>query len=102
MCCHRVLEELLELHLLGYPPSMLRALSHSLPLSPATQALRAVIRVWGRTRSAAMGVPKAERIMEKHTLRSRKWQDDEAQAANAAELQAQGEALAAVMAHQFK
>jgi len=173
MCCHRVLEELLELHLLGYPPSMLRALSHSLPLSPATQAVRAVIRVWGRTRGAAMGgafdgrhahkrrdsrhgamsqpvsghahtpqpsrrplpnesshkerrrsrrrspssssasssstdrrrskrVQKAQRIMEKHSPAFRKWQEDEKQAARAAELRAQGEALAAVMESKFK
>ena len=46
--CHqarRLLEDLLEYHSLPYPPSMLRALAHCLPLCPAIKIVRRVVRL---------------------------------------------------------
>ena len=48
--CLGVLEFLLELHLLGYPPWTLRALSHSLPNSAAVRSARESLRGWLRHR----------------------------------------------------
>ena len=46
---HRLCEDVLELHLLGYPPRALRALMHSLPVTPTVQVFRRIGRVWLRT-----------------------------------------------------
>ena len=48
-----LLELFVELHHLAYPATLLKALAHSLPASPATLAARRCIRKW---LSAPMGM----------------------------------------------
>ena len=42
----RLLDDLVELRILGYPPSVLKALTYSIPPTPPAQALRRVVRAW--------------------------------------------------------
>ena len=49
-----LLECILELHRIGYPYPLIRALVHSLPSVSSVQALRKVVRLWAHHRSRAM------------------------------------------------
>ena len=52
---YRLVEDLCELSLVGYPLPFLRKLVHALPASPAALALRRFLRSWGGAMKERMG-----------------------------------------------
>ena len=53
LVAHRILEDLLELSLIGYPYRILRALAHSIPCNPPAQIVRRTVRAWKASQPAA-------------------------------------------------
>ena len=55
-----LLEFVLDLHLVGYPYSYLRALIHSIPTLPAATVARRAVRAWGAPGGTMVNDPKGQ------------------------------------------